>query len=165
MCALVPGFQSFALPVSVLLGRFRRPVRQIARPSAHVELPAVIDAAQPALLVAPVVEVRAAMRAARLHETHPAEAVAERDQVLAEDADANRRPVRLRQLRGEHGGLPVPPETVAPRRTGAGAGERSVVRRGAHGLSLSSADGTGEAAFEIPKPFGLARPPHPAGPH
>src|SRR3546814_10310799 len=104
MCALVPGFQSFALPVSVLLGRFRRPVRQIARPSAHVELPAVIDAAQPALLVAPVVEVRAAMRAARLHETHPAEAVAERDQVLAEDADANRRPVRLRQLRGEDGG-------------------------------------------------------------
>src|SRR3546814_1256682 len=46
----------------VLVGRVRRHVRQIDRPAAHVELPAVIDAAQPALLVAPVVEVRAAMR-------------------------------------------------------------------------------------------------------
>src|SRR3546814_488686 len=103
------------------------------------------------------------MRAARLHETHPAEAVAERDQVLAEDADANRRPVRLRQLRGEDGGLPEPPEVVAHRRTGAGAGEEFVVGRGEHELSLSSAERPAEAPFALLTPFVCARPPSPAG--
>ena len=60
-----------------------------------VELPAVIDAAQTALFVAAEEHRRAAVRAERARPGRRLPlAVAERDEVFAEQADANRRAVR-----------------------------------------------------------------------
>jgi hypothetical protein len=73
----------------------RRHARHVDAVAGHVELPAVIDAAYPALLVAAEEQRRAAMRAAMVHHAHLAGAVAERDQLLAEQLEAQRRPVAL----------------------------------------------------------------------
>jgi hypothetical protein len=70
-----------------VVARARRHVGQVDRVARHVELPAVVDAAQPAFLVAAVIQVRAAMRAAPVEQPDPAVRVAEGDQFLAHDRD------------------------------------------------------------------------------
>ncbi len=69
------------LAAEILVGRQIRHVEAIA---LGVELPAVIDAAQPALLVAPEEQRGAAMRAAVVQDADRPAAVAERDQLFAE---------------------------------------------------------------------------------
>src|SRR4029450_139522 len=64
----------------------------------HVELPAVVRAAEPALLVSPEEEGGAAMRTVRREHAHAPFGVAEGDEILAEEADFLRRPVGRRQL-------------------------------------------------------------------
>ena len=63
---------------------FGRQVRHIEAIALGVELPAVIDAAQPALLVAPEEQRGAAMGAAVVQDADRSAAVAERDQLFAE---------------------------------------------------------------------------------
>ena len=77
----------------------RRLVELIDAIAFDVEFPAVIDAAQPAFLVAPEIQRDAAVRAEFVDQTDAALAVAERDEVLAEQLDAHRRAVRLGDLR------------------------------------------------------------------
>ena len=67
-----------------------RDVRHVEAIALHVELPAVIRAAQPGLLVAAEEQGRAAMRAAVIHDADASARVAERDQLLAQQHEAGR---------------------------------------------------------------------------
>ena len=86
--------------------------------AVHVELPAVVGAAQPARLVPAEEEARAPVRAPLLRERHVAVGVAPGQQVLAQQPDALRLPVDL-QLPRVRGGEPVLPHQLAHRRAGA----------------------------------------------
>ena len=93
----------------------RRLVQHVDAVAGHVELPAVIDAAQAALLVAAEVQRDAAVRAELVDQPDLAVGVAERDQVLAEQPHAHRRAVGLGDLAREQRGDPIPPHRVAHR--------------------------------------------------
>ena len=82
----------------VLVGRFWRRCREIDAVAVDVELPAMEGTAQATFLVAAVIETSAAMRAVRFDDADATVAVAERQQVLAQDLDLLRRPVALRQF-------------------------------------------------------------------
>ena len=101
-----------------------------------VELPAVIDAAQAAFLVAPEIQRDAAMRAEFLDQADAALGVAERDEVLAEQADAHRRAVGLGDLARKQRGDPVAAHRVAHRRARADAGDEFVLLARQHGAFL-----------------------------
>ena len=94
-------------------GRFGSEVDDVA---LHVEFPAVIETAQPALFVAGEDKRGAAMRAQFVEHAEPALAVAEHDQVLAEQAHPQRRAIGFGHLLGEAGGDPVPAHDLAHRR-------------------------------------------------
>ena len=96
----------------LLLEAGRRQARHVQAVAGNVELPAVIDAAQTAFLVAPQEQRRAAVRAAMVHHADPAFAVAKGDQLLAQQHQAHRRAV-ARQLRGHGRGDPVAAHQVA----------------------------------------------------
>ncbi len=70
-------------------------VRHVEAVAGNVELPAVIDAAQPALLVAAEEQRGAAVRAAMVHHADAARAVAEGQKLLAQQHEAGRRAVAL----------------------------------------------------------------------
>jgi len=94
---------------------FLRLVHHVDAGAGHVELPAVIDAAQAAFLVASEIERDATMRAELLDQADAALGVAERDQVLAEQAGARRRAVGFGDLAREQRGDPIPAHGVAHR--------------------------------------------------
>ena len=123
------------LVLEVLLRRHARHVDALAR---RVELPAVIEAAQAAFLVAAEEQRGAAVRAAMVDHADPAGAVAEGDQLLAQQHEAHRRAVAL-ELRGFERRHPVQPHQLAHRRAGAGPGEFHAFRRGRHGAPPVSA--------------------------
>jgi hypothetical protein len=77
---------------------FLRLVQLIDAGTGDVELPAVIDAAQAALLVAPEIERHAAMRAELLDQPDAALGVAEGDELLTHQFDAHRRTIRFTDL-------------------------------------------------------------------
>src|SRR6185437_9829375 len=91
-----------------------------------VELPAVVDAAQPGLLVAAEEHRRTPVRAVGADQPDTAGRVTERDQVLAEQAYPRWRSVRLGRLLGQQRRQPVPPKEVAHRRARAHPGEQLV---------------------------------------
>src|SRR5207342_321786 len=72
-----------------------------------VDLPAVVQAAQPAFLVAAERERGAAMRAMLVENAQTPGAVAKRHQLFAEQAEAHRRAVALDDFLGQAGGNPV----------------------------------------------------------
>ena len=81
--------------------------------AGDVVLPAVVVAAEPALLVAPEEERGAAVGAVLGDEANVAVGVAEDDEVLAEEADALQGAVTLRQVAGGQEGVPELAEQVA----------------------------------------------------
>ena len=107
-------------------------VRHVHALAVDVVLPAVVHAAQAALLVAPEEEIRAAVRAARLDQPHLAVGVAEGDQVLAHHLDADRRAVGLGHFARERDRQPVPAEVLAHRGARAGARQQFVVGGAQH---------------------------------
>jgi len=115
-----------------LLGEALRLVHLVDARTLCVELPAVVDAAQAALLVAGQPERGAAMRAKFVDESHAAAAVAEGDKVLAQQPHPDRRSVRLRQLAGHGRRHPVAAQRFAHRRPRADAGDQFIVLRGKH---------------------------------
>ena len=124
-------------PDLLLEGTLGRLVRHVDAAARDVVLPAVVDAAQAALLVPPEVERRAAVPAALRQQAHPSERVAEDDQVLAEEADAHGVAVRLGQLPGQHDGDPVAAHQVAHRRPRRDVGQQCVLFHAQHeGLLL-----------------------------
>src|SRR5262249_23911591 len=122
----------------VALGRH---VRHLQASPAGVELPAVIDAAQPALLVASEEERRPAVRAVRGQQPHAALGVANGQQVFAQQANAHGWPVRLRQLRAEQGRLPVMAHEMAHRSAGAHACQELVFFFAQHRATSSVPEG------------------------
>src|SRR5204863_9676470 len=75
----------------------------------HVEFPAVIDASEAAFLIAPEKQRDPAVRAELVDQSYAAAAVAERNEVLAQEADPYRRAVRLADLARQAGREPIPP--------------------------------------------------------
>ena len=73
----------------------------------HVELPAVVHAAQAAVFVAAQPQRHQAVRAELVKQADAPVGVAECHQFLAQQLDPNRLSVRLRQLPGQQGGHPV----------------------------------------------------------
>ena len=100
---------------------------------ADVELPPVVGAAQPALLVPPVEQRRAPVRATLPDQADRPARVAEGDQVLAQQPDPARRPVGLADLRRQAGRDPVAAQQVPHRRPRADPGEDLVVFGRQHG--------------------------------
>src|SRR5690606_5554694 len=118
---------------TVLVARVGRRVRNFHAVPLHVELPAVVDTAQAAFLVSPVVEARPAMRASRLHDTDPAFRVAERNQILAEYLEPDRRAIRLGNLPRKRHRKPEAAEVRPSRGSGPGSCQKLVVLRAQHG--------------------------------
>src|SRR5579862_8682370 len=107
-------------------------VRGVDAVAVDVVFPAVIDAADAVFLVAPQKQRGAAMRAAVVHDPDPARTVAERDQLLAEQKQANWRAIRL-QLRRHRRRQPVFAHQPAHHRAGPDADQILAVLP-AHGL-------------------------------
>ena len=112
----------------------RRQVRHVDAVALGVELPAVVDAANAALLVPPVEQRRAAMRAAMVHDTHATRVVAERDQLLAQQHQPQRIAARDK-LRGLRGRQPVLPHQVAHHGAWTDPRELFTFDRVCHGIS------------------------------
>ncbi len=110
----------------------RRLGRHVDALPGHVVFPAVIAAAQAALLVAAEPQRHAAMGAELVHQPDTPLRVAERDQPLAQELDARRRTVRPRQLFGQQRGDPVATEELAHRCAGAGPAQIFVLLVGDH---------------------------------
>ena len=87
----------------------------------------MIDAAQARLFVAAEEQRRAAMRAVVVRGSRLAVGVAERDQVFAEQPEAEGIAVRRRQLGRQQRGQPEAAEQLAHRRAGPGARQELVV--------------------------------------
>jgi hypothetical protein len=96
----------------MVLGRL---VHLVDAGAGDVKLPAVIDAAQPAFLVAAEKERGAAMRAIFVEEPDPPLAVAKGDEVLAQEPHPHRRSIGLGDLAREECRDPVAPHRVAHR--------------------------------------------------
>lgn len=103
----------------------RRHVGHVHAVPSHVELPAVVDAADAAFLVAAQVERGAAMRAAVVEDADASLRVAKGDELLAQQHQPHGIAVRL-QLGGERRGYPVLPHELShdgsgthPRQVGA----------------------------------------------
>src|SRR5262249_55026008 len=75
------------LVLEVTLGRL---IRHVDAGAGHVKLPAVVDAAQPALLVASKKQRGAPVRAIPRKEAHLSVRISERNQVFREDSEPNR---------------------------------------------------------------------------
>jgi hypothetical protein len=104
-----------------------RVVGRLDHLARRVELPAVIDAAQAAFLVARQGQRCLAVRAALVDDAHAAVRRAKGDEVDAQQAHAERPPPGL-ELAGRDGGQPVVlPDHLAHRRAVLDAGQQVVV--------------------------------------
>ena len=106
---------------------FLRLVHHVDAGAGDVELPAVIDAAQPAFLVAAEIERGAAVRAQFVQQADAAVGVAERDKVLAEQADAGGGTIGFGDFLGQQGRNPIAPHGIAHRRARPNPGDEFVV--------------------------------------
>ena len=104
--------------------------------AVHVEQPAVIEAANAAVLDSAIAEIGAAMRAVALDQAKTILVVAEQDQVFAHDADRQGIAAR-RDFFRRRDGLPIAPQELAARRAGAGARQQIVLCLSQHDVSLS----------------------------
>jgi len=117
---------------------FLRLVHLVDTTAVDGEFPAVVNATQPALLVAPEPQRGAAMWTIFVEEPDPAVAVAERDEILAQQPDAHRRTVGPGDLARQQRRDPIATHRLAHRRSRAGPGQQLVFLTGQHGLPLAS---------------------------
>jgi hypothetical protein len=117
-------------------GRVLRLGRHFLAAAVDRELPAVVHAAQAALLVAAEQQRRAAVRAGLVHQPHLPAAVAEGDEFFAQQAHAVRQAIG-RHVAREQEGNPVQPHQLAHRRSGADANQQLVVFVGQHVLPFN----------------------------
>ncbi len=122
----------------VLEGAFLRLVGHVDAAARDVPLPAVIRAAEPALLVAAEEERGAAVGAVGGQEPHPSLRVAEGHEVLAEQAHPFRRAVGHGQFRGGQAGHPVVAQQLAHGRAASDPAQQLVVFAREHRLSPCS---------------------------
>ena len=110
-----------------------------------VELPAVIDAADAAFLVAAEPEIGAAVRAILIDDADHAARVAEGEQFLAHDDDLLRRAVGLRQFLRQQHGNPEAAQQFAHAGARTALGEEFVVFCAEHGVTSGFCFGFGQA--------------------
>ena len=111
------------------VGRLGRHLDHVA---IHVELPAVIEAAQPAFFVAGKQQRGAPVRAIFVEHAEAALAVAEHDEILAEQPHLDRRAVGLRHFLRQAGRNPVAAHDLAHRRVAFDAAQQIVFFGGHH---------------------------------
>ena len=126
------------LGLHLLLEARRRQARHVDAVARNVELPAVIDAADALLLVAPEEERRAAMRTTVVHHAGAAGAVAKRDELLAEQHQADRRAIAHKFGRHQRGD-PVAAHQIAHHGACADARQLDAIRCLAHAILLGRA--------------------------
>src|SRR5262249_2180345 len=114
-------------------GVVRRHVRHVEAIAVDVELPAVIGAAQPLVLVAAEEQRGAAVRAAVIEDADPAGAVAKGHELLAEQKEPHRVAARL-ELARLRGGNPVFAHHVADQRPGTDPGQDFTLGSPRHGF-------------------------------
>ena len=119
-------------------------VRRVAGLGRHLEaravdakLPPVVDASQAALFVAAERKRRQTVRAGRIDEADLPVGVAEGHEVLAEQPDADRRPVALRDLFGQERRDPIASHHRAHRCPRSDGCQERALSFGQHGVSLS----------------------------
>ena len=112
-------------------------VHHVHAPAVDVELPAVVHAAQAAVLVAAEEERHPPVRAVLLEQADLAPAVAEGHQLLAQELDAHRWAIGLRQLPRQERRHPVPAHRGAHGGAGADTGRSLVVVVCQHDLASS----------------------------
>ena len=122
------------LVLEVALGGLGGHVDAVA---VHVELPAVVDAAQPGLLVAAEEEAGATVRAVVVDDAHDAIGVAECDELLAQQLQSHGGAVGIGQLPVEQSGDPESPHHVAGEGPGANLRQGIVLLDGQHCLLLA----------------------------
>jgi hypothetical protein len=98
------------LVVEAILRRF---IRHIHAGAGDIEFPSVIDAAQAALFVAAPKEAGTPVRAELIDQAHPALGIAESDQVLAQNAQPDRRAIGRRNLACQQRRQPIAAEIIA----------------------------------------------------
>ena len=123
------------LRAKAALGRLGRHLDDVA---FNVHLPAVIEAAQAVLLVAAVRQRCAAMRAMQIERAQAPGRIAKHDEVFAEQANAQRRAVRLFHFLGEARGQPIATHHPPHRRIAFDATEQVVFFSGHHRRTLRS---------------------------
>ena len=114
---------------------FFRLVHHVDAGAFDVELPAVIDAAQPAFLVTAEIEAGEAVRTQLIQQADAALAVPEGHQILAQKADAGGRAIRAGDFAGEQRRHPIAPQRVAHRRAWSDPGDDFVFFFRQHGLA------------------------------
>ena len=110
----------------------RRHVRHVQTIAVHVELPSVIDAAQPVAFRTSEEQRRAPVRAGVLEQPDAPAGVSKRDQFLAQKHEPHGRPAGG-QLGGRERGDPIFAHHAAHRRVGPDAREQFVILRRYHG--------------------------------
>jgi hypothetical protein len=120
-----------------LLGEtaLRRLGRHLDHVAVHVHLPAMIEAAQPAFLIAAEGERHPAMRTIFVDHAKPALAVAKHHEILAEQSDLQRRAIRLGHLLDQAGRHPVAAHDLTHRRVALDAAQQVVFLCGHHRLA------------------------------
>src|SRR5712692_368339 len=106
------------LPVELAAGRLAGLLQAVSR---HVIQPTVVEAAQTTIFDPAIAQVGAAVGAMQAQQAWPSALIAEQHQVLAEQADGQRRSAR-RHLSRKSGRLPVAAQQLAGRRARAGLG-------------------------------------------
>jgi hypothetical protein len=106
-------------------------VRHVEAVAFSVELPAVIDAADAALLVAPEEQRCATMRAAVIHDADATRRIAKADQLLAQQHQADGIAVGL-ELRRQRRRNPILAHELAHRRAGADVHQLIAILVGSH---------------------------------
>src|SRR5581483_8417206 len=104
----------------------------------HVDLPAVVEAADPALLVSAEEEGGLTVGTTLFHDADMTVAVAKCNEVLAEEPDADWVTVRLRQLLRETTRHPCPADELAHWGPGPGSHDQFCIFHRQHGSALSS---------------------------
>jgi hypothetical protein len=137
----------------------RRFVGHIHARARDVELPAVVSAAEPGLLVAAEEQRSAPMRAEGTDDADPPGRVPESHQVLAEEPEPHRRPIAIRDLGRHQRWQPEPPEELTHGRSGPDLGQHVIVFDGQHGKAPYIDFGGGPASYLtqsalMPSPIG-----------
>src|SRR5262245_33670428 len=135
---------------------FERLRRNVDTLACHVVLPAVIRAAQPALLVASEPERDAAVGAELVDQPEASVRVPKGQQPLREQFDADRGPFILGQLARQERRQPIAPEQIAHRRARTGLGQQLVLRSRQHGDAFSNNAYLLPATYSGSKPSKLA---------
>src|SRR5262249_47912452 len=91
----------------------RRVRRRGDAPAVDVEGKAVVDAHQAALVIDSIVQGRAAMWATFFEQAHLTSGVPEGHQLFAQEFDAHRWAIGLREFRGQQERVPIAPEQLA----------------------------------------------------